>query len=209
MNGSHRKYFYYMTLLTPFSINSSPLSKLYSIEDLNNLPETEDHSKMELINGILYLSPLPLPEHNRTIEKIDLFLKKHIIAGKCNGVIFRPRAGILSGKNTWLEPDLFFLNSETEKKFRSSHPTTADLVIEVLSESTREYDRKTKADTYLILNVRELWLVDSTNQTIEVRENPEGKSSWERIALYTWGEVLVSPVLDLSIDTQFLGMEPD
>lgn len=196
-----------MILLTPFSINTSPLSKLYTIEDFNNLPETEDHSKMELINGVLYLSPLPLPEHNRTIEKIDLFLKKHIVTGKLKGVVFRPRAGILSGKNTWLEPDLFFLNSETERKFRSSHPTTADLVIEVLSESTREYDRKSKADTYLILKVRELWLVDTASQTIEVRENQEGNSSWDRIALYTWGETLDSPVLGFSIDTQFLGME--
>ena len=196
-----------MILLTPFSINTSPLSKLYTIEDFNNLPETEDHSKMELINGVLYLSPLPLPEHNRTIEKIDLFLKKHIVTGKLKGVVFRPRAGILSGKNTWLEPDLFFLNSETERKFRSSHPTTADLVIEVLSESTREYDRKSKADTYLILKVRELWLVDTASQTIEVRENQEGNSSWDRIALYTWGETLDSPLLGFSIDTQFLGME--
>ena len=196
-----------MILLTPFSINTSPLSKLYTIEDFNNLPETEDHSKIELINGVLYLSPLPLPEHNRTIEKIDLFLKKHIVTGKLKGVVFRPRAGILFGKNTWLEPDIFFLNSETERKFRSSHPTTADLVIEVLSESTREYDRKSKADTYLILKVRELWLVDTASQTIEVRENQEGNSSWDRIALYTWGETLVSPVLGFSINTQFLGME--
>lgn len=31
------------------------------------------------------------------------------------------------------------------------------------------YDRTTKADTYGALGVRELWLIDDTEQTVEVR----------------------------------------
>ena len=37
--------------------------------------------------------------------------------------------------------------------------TSADIVFEVLSRSTANYDRTTKADTYLALGVRELWLL--------------------------------------------------
>jgi len=47
--------------------------------------------------------------------------------------------------------------------------TSADIVFEFLSESTAAYDRTTKADTYLALGVREIWLVDSDNETVEVR----------------------------------------
>lgn len=47
--------------------------------------------------------------------------------------------------------------------------TTADIVFEYASKSTAVYDRTTKADTYLALGVRELWIVDSSSRTIEVR----------------------------------------
>jgi Uma2 family endonuclease len=194
-----------MILLTGFSLNSSPLVKRYTLEELNQLPEPEDHSKLELIDGVLYMSPLPLAEHSDAIEKIDSYLRNQIFSGYLRGKIYRPRAGIRTGKNTWLEPDLFFLNEETAIRFSNTIPTTADLVIEVLSPSTEEYDRKTKADTYSALSVRELWLVDLVGKTIEVRENPNANKSWERYVLYTWGEVIQSPVLGISVDTGFLG----
>ncbi len=193
-----------MILLAPYPINSSPLTKKYTLDDLNSLPEPEDHSILEIINGVLYMSPLPLPSHNRIIEKIDLFLRKQLLSEKIAGIVFRPRAGIQTGNNTWLEPDLFFLSSETESRFRTTNPTTADLVVEVLSDSTREYDKKTKADTYAALKVRELWLVDPTNKTLEVRENQTGTTSWLRNVLYTWEETMESPVLGISVDLRFL-----
>ena len=52
-----------MILLTGFSLNASPLVKRYTVEELNSLPEPEDQSKLDLIDGVLYMSPLPLPEH--------------------------------------------------------------------------------------------------------------------------------------------------
>ena len=192
-----------MILLTGCSINYSPLVKRYTVEELNLLPEPEDHSKLELIDGVLYTSPLPLPEHSNAIEKIDSYLRGLIFSGEIKGKVYRPRAGIRSGKNTWLEPDLFFLSETTATRFTNSIPTTADLVIEVLSPSTEEYDRKAKADTYSALSVRELWLVDLVDKTIEVRENPKATKSWERYVLYTWGKVIQSPVLGISVDTEF------
>lgn len=193
-----------MILLTGFSLNSSPLVKRYTVEELNHLPEPEDHSKMELIDGVLFMSPLPLPEHSNTIEKIDSYLRSLIFSAQIKGKVYRPRAGIQLGKNTWLEPDLFYLKEETASRFLNSTPTTADLVVEVLSPSTQEYDRKTKADTYSALSVRELWLIDLAEKTIEVRENPLANQSWDRYVLYTWGESIVSPVLGVSVDTEFL-----
>ena len=67
-----------MILLTGFSLNSSPLVKRYTVEELNQLPEPEDHSKLELIDGVLYMSPLPLAEHSDAIEKIDSYLRNQI-----------------------------------------------------------------------------------------------------------------------------------
>ena len=59
--------------------------------------------------------------------------------------------------------------------------TSADIVFEYTSKSTGVYDRTTKADTYLALGVRELWIIDSSTKTIEVRHavTPQGTLAWE------------------------------
>ena len=68
-----------------------------------------------------------------------------------------------------MEPDLFYVTAETETRLVPNRRTTADLVVEVISPGSAIYDLNTKADTYAALDVRELWLVDEHNGTIEVR----------------------------------------
>jgi len=88
-----------------------------------------------------------------------------------------------------------------------SKRTSADIVFEYLSRSTSVYDRTTKADTYLALGVRELWLVDPVTETIEVRHPKERSDTlvWE-IYVYSKGEHAKSRVLDgwkVSVDEMF------
>jgi Uma2 family endonuclease len=52
---------------------------------------------------------------------------------------------------------------------KPGHRTSADLVIEVISPGSAIYDRNTKAKTYGTLAVRELWLIDETSKSVEVR----------------------------------------
>ncbi|MCX7999073.1 MAG: Uma2 family endonuclease [Leptospiraceae bacterium] len=191
-----------MIVLGEFPIHSSPLVKRYTLKEFEELPEPSDHSILELINGVLYVSPLPLPEHNHAAEKVDMFLRNLLLKGIIHGKVFRPRAGLKISEHTWLEPDLFYLGEENSKKFERSHPSTADLVVEIISPSTKEYDRKTKADTYAALCVRELWLIDIQEKTLEVRENSKGNTKWGRIVLYSHNEEVYSPVLEISFNTK-------
>jgi hypothetical protein len=39
-------------------VNTSPLVKTYTLEEFWELPEPPDHLKVELIAGVLYLTPL-------------------------------------------------------------------------------------------------------------------------------------------------------
>jgi Uma2 family endonuclease len=62
------------------------------------------------------------------------------------------------------------------------------------------YDRNTKADTYWALGVRELWLVDETARTVELRTR--GAQRFEAWAFLESGDRLTSTViagLDLSV----------
>jgi len=99
-------------------------------------------------------------------------LSDHLTKTGDQGTLFVPRAGIMRGPNSWLEPDLFYVAAETQARLDSKYPnymTTADLVIEVISPSTAIYDCNTKADSYAALGIKELWLVDEPSGIIEVR----------------------------------------
>ncbi|HMY68756.1 MAG TPA: Uma2 family endonuclease [Leptospiraceae bacterium] len=179
-----------------FFINSSPLVKTYTLDEFFALPEPKDFSKMELINGVLYMSPMPEWKHSNIIEKLDTTIKLHIHSRNIGGKLYSPRAGIKRTDTTWLEPDLFYLSRESVLRFEKEIPTTADLVIEVLRPSTFEYDKTAKADTYEALGIRELWLIDPNASQVEVRENENADTKWDRIVIYEKGDLLESKVIE-------------
>jgi len=88
--------------------------------------------------------------------------------------------------------------------------TSADIVFEYLSPSIANYDRTTKADTYLALGVRELWLSDPETNSIEVRNATllDRMLVWETRG-YTSGEWAESSILQgwrVSVDELFTGL---
>ena len=108
------------------------------------------------------------------------------IAGK----VYVPRAAIWVDDDTYLEPDLMYISDELRAQMEPTHPTRADLVIEIASPSTALYDRRTKSDTYRAMGVRELWLVDTVAKEIEVRSFEAGKTT-----IYKSTDALRSEVL--------------
>jgi Uma2 family endonuclease len=151
------------------TINTSPLVKTYTLEEFWQLPDPPDRSKLELIAGVLYKTPPPEYTHDNVVTSLLRILTVHLLATNNKGKLYVPRAAIWTSRNTYLEPDLFYLSAETEARLKPEHRTTADLVIEVISPGSAIYDRNTKAETYGALQVCELWLVDETGETIEVR----------------------------------------
>ena len=118
------------------------------------------------------MTPPPTPLHNNTASRLMTLLQAYVIKTGDKGRIYFPRAGIIRGPNSWLEPDLFYIAAETVAYSDPQYPqykSTADLVIEVISPGSAIYDRNTKADTYAALGVKELWLVDEGSGIIEVR----------------------------------------
>lgn len=153
-------------------VSTSPLIKTYTLEEFWELPEPPDHSKLELIAGVLYMTPPPGYQHSNAASRLMRLLIEHLSQTADQGAIHYPRTAIMRGPNSWLEPDLFYVANTTDARRDPKYPkyfTTADLVIEVISPSTAIYDRNTKADTYAALGVKELWLVDESSGIIELR----------------------------------------
>ena len=123
------------------------------------------------------MTPPPGYLHNNAVSRLNRLLTEYLIKSGDHGTLYFPRAGIVRGPNSWLEPDLFYVAAETQALRDPAYPeylSTADLVIEVISPSTAIYDRNTKADTYAALGIKELWLVDEASAIIEVRVLKDG-----------------------------------
>ena len=173
----------------------SPLLRQYTLEELWTLPEPADRSHYELIGGWLFMSLPPDWPHG----DFDARLKKSLIlflAGQGDpGNVYHPREAIYTD-DTYLEPDMMYVSNELAARM-GKRRTSADIVFEYISKSSSTYNYTTKADTYLALGVRELWLVDSDNKWIEVRYRTEDADSttWQ-IIRYESGDSAESRVLE-------------
>jgi Uma2 family endonuclease len=174
-------------------VSTSPLVKTYTLEEFWQLDDPPDRSKLELIAGVLYMTPPPEQTHDSVVTRLVRLLTVHLVSTNNQGKLFVPRAALWTSRRTHLEPDLFYVSAELEVRLDPQRRTTADLVVEVISPGSAVYDRNTKADTYGALGVRELWLVDETAQTVEVRQQTGQGFGAGRI--FAHDEQLVSAVL--------------
>lgn len=72
--------------------------------------------------------------------------------------------------NTY-QPDLLFVSNERRHIFDPDGKGITgapDVVVEILSESTRRYDLNNKLPVYLSNGVREVWVVDLGNATVAI-----------------------------------------
>ncbi|HEX7317963.1 MAG TPA: Uma2 family endonuclease [Pyrinomonadaceae bacterium] len=156
------------------SIDTSQPFKTYTLEEFWQLPDPPDRSKLELIDGVLYVTPPPADTHDDVVARLADILSAHRRAKGLKGRFYFPRAAIWTSGRTYLEPDLFYVSAELAARLKPKHRDTADLVVEVISPGSAIYDRNKKAETYAALGVRELWLIDETEQTVEVRRQTGG-----------------------------------
>jgi Uma2 family endonuclease len=192
-------------------VNFSPLTRRYTLEEFWALPEREDHAHYELIGGYLFMVPPPDPPHGDVASQMADLLGAFRRANNIEGNVHFPREPIYvrAEGSTYLEPDLMYVSKELRETMGAKR-TSADIVFEFMSRSTNVYDRTTKADTYLALGVRELWLVDPFNAIIEVRHASKiGEILAWKVLRYTDGHYAKSQVLEgfeVSVTEFFAGL---
>jgi Uma2 family endonuclease len=187
-----------LELQTSVEVNFSPLTRRYTLEEFWALPEREDHARYNLIGGYLFMVPPPDPPHGDVASQMNRALMAFLLANNIEGDVLFPREPIYvrAEGSTYLEPDMMYVSRELRQEMGTKR-TSADIVFEFMSRSTNIYDRTTKADTYLALGVRELWLVDPFNTTIEVRNASKiGEILVWTVLSYSHGQSAKSRVLE-------------
>ena len=106
---------------------------------------------------------------------------------------------------TQLEPDVLVVPLRFALNSRWQDITEHWLAVEVLSRSSRMYDREFKRDAYLKLGVREVWLVDLADRSVEVSRLP-GESETVRDTL-AWQVPALDLVVQIQLAEVFAGLE--
>ena len=189
----------------------SPLLHQYTLEEFWELPERDDRCHYDLIGGVLYMVPPPDPPHGDLDSRLNSSLIRFLDNHGSPGRVYHPREAIYVD-STNVEPDMMYVSNELAAQM-GKRRTSADIVFEYLSKSTAVYDRTAKADTYLALGLRELWLIDPVRVTIEVRHSVAAATAggWPRweVIVYSRGEEAESRVLPewrVSVDKLFEGL---
>jgi Uma2 family endonuclease len=183
-------------------------SRHYTLEEFWALPEPEDRAHYELIKGRLHMVPGPNPPHGSVGSRMTKSLVMFLVNNKVEGEVLHPREPVYrrAEDSTYLEPDMMYVSPALLGR-KGVKRTSADIVFEYLLRRTSVYDRTKKADAYLDLGIRELWLVDPVTETVEVRHSSKGDDIplWE-ICTYSRGQHAKSRVLagwEVSVDELF------
>ena len=131
----------------------------------------DDGFRYELINGELLMSPAPSFFHQMSNSDLALFLKLYIKEHSLGWVVEAPTDVILDNYNT-VQPDIIFISKENFSKIKKNAMYGApDLVVEIISPNSIRRDRYIKKELYEKHGVKEFWLVDIENKSVEVFNN--------------------------------------
>jgi Uma2 family endonuclease len=135
----------------------------YTIADLDLLPD--DGNRYEVLAGTLLVTPSPGSAHQGVAARLSALFAAHLLGRRLQ--LFSPGVVTLPPL-TQLEPDLLVVPPQFAPGIPWAEVTEHWLAVEILSRSSRVYDREFKRDAYLALGVREVWLVDVRERSIEV-----------------------------------------
>jgi Uma2 family endonuclease len=135
-------------------------------EDIRSLPD--DGKRHELIDGEHIMTPAPRTKHQRASMNLsrllDTFVLEHSI-----GEVFAAPVDVVFSENDAAQPDIVFISSPRANLITEDNVLGApDLVIEILSPSTANIDRKIKFRLYEKHGVREYWLVSPEAENVQI-----------------------------------------
>lgn len=141
-------------------------NRIYTIDDVENLPEGE---RAELIDGKIYYMSSPRLGHQRLLLDLSARIYNYIKekGGSCE-VIPAPFAVFINkDMHNYVEPDISVICDKNKLDERGCHGAP-DWIIEIVSPSSRQMDYYRKLFKYSSAEVREYWIVDPERNRVMV-----------------------------------------
>lgn len=123
----------------------------------------DDGFRYELIDGVVCMSPSPTSLHQVVQSRIMGQLNDYVESTRCGeamadmDVHLRARSG--SGDSVY-RPDVVFVEAQKYERNRDRIVEPPELVVEIISSSTRRKDHETKREDYERAGISEYWIID-------------------------------------------------
>jgi Uma2 family endonuclease len=125
-----------------------------------------DGNRYECIDGMLLVTPSPKLTHQRVLMRLTYALSPYVQRHQV-GELFNVAADLQLGDQALLQPDLFVIAADNPSMESWKDVSRLVLAVEVISRSSRRFDRREKRHYYLSHGVPDYWTVDLHEMAIE------------------------------------------
>ena len=148
------------------------------------------YDSYEIIGGEKFMAPSAGAYHNNIMGGLYFVIRNYLRQHK-NGNVFTDSLDVHLPDGNLFKPDLFIVKSENADIINWSGAVygVPDMVVEVLSKSTRKNDLTIKKDIYESNGVKEYWIIDPWAKIVTVYLLRDGKFELDdEYIQYTKGE---------------------
>lgn len=170
-----------------------PIPRKLTYEDYLLFPE--DGLRHELIDGEHFVTPSPSRRHQVVSWRLSRWIGNFLEENPIGEALAAPFDVVLT-KEDVVQPDLMFISNDhsgiwTDKNIQGA----PDLVIEILSEGTRDRDETRKLRIYEKTGIREYWILDPETETARIFRREGRRLVLVRDLSALRGDILESPLL--------------
>ncbi len=126
----------------------------------------------EFINGIAHFMASPTTSHQECLLNLAVEMRTFVKKSQLGKVFISPLDVYLSDEE-YYQPDMLFVSNERKSIIQERIHGAPDLVVEVLSSSNAYNDLSHKKRMYEEFSVREYWIVDPLEKSVEILFNTE------------------------------------
>ena len=135
----------------------------------------DDDQRYEIIDGNLLMAPSPDMWHQDWVGELYTVIRNQVRQHKLGKVFLAPFDVVLDSENT-VQPDVIFVATANLGILKPRAIFgTPDLLIELVSPSSVRRDRYDKKDLYARFGVKEYWIGDPANKSLEILTLKEGR----------------------------------
>lgn len=143
---------------------------LVTPDEFVRMPDPADGSKLELVRGVVVVSPPSRARRGICCAAVGQLLGNHDPTGRLGWVTVNNTGVILEREpDTLLGPDVAFWSIARKPTVPAEYfDVPPDIVVEVLSPDDRRKDVRAKIKDYLFYGVPLVWLADPETRTVTV-----------------------------------------
>ena len=161
-----------------------------------------DSGQYQLIQGELVTMTSPNTRHQRIIRLLTKSLETYLEKSPL-GEIFLSPMDVVMGEGEVYQPDILFILESNQKIIEDTKINgIPDMIVEVLSPSNAYYDLVVKKKIYEQCGVKEYWIVDPLQNTLDLYVLQNSKFQ-HKIQIEKKGKISseIFPGLDLDLET--------